>query len=135
MLGLFYFISIFTKLLSTFVSRARESSADAHAALWTQKPCALSHSVAEARDLRKQERRQHEYDGADARLDGRCLSVNPFTDGELDETAGLTAWQRLRRWWQMAGQNHPPVAERLRVPGPDERRFLPETGINNGELL
>jgi Zn-dependent protease with chaperone function len=115
MLVLFYFISIFTKLLCMFVSRARESSADAHAALWTENPCALSTA------LQKLVIFENKNGGnMNMMVLTRGLTplfiVNPFTDEEIDgNAAGLTRMQRLRLWWQRLGQNHPPVLERMRI--------------------
>jgi heat shock protein HtpX len=114
MMGLFYVISIFTKLLSTFVSRARECSADAYAALWTEKPCALSTAL---QKLVIFENRNGGNVNMMVLTRGMLplFIVNPFTDEDLDETTALTRGQRLRRWWQRLGQNHPPVSQRMRT--------------------
>jgi heat shock protein HtpX len=109
---LFYIVSIFAKLITLFVSRARENSADACAAMWTGNPCWLSSA------LQKLVQFEHRNGGnMKMMLLVRGMTplfiVNAFgeDDGQAKPKASFGA--RLRNWWNRAGQHHPPIAERL----------------------
>ncbi|HEY9715989.1 MAG TPA: M48 family metalloprotease [Trichormus sp.] len=113
MLVLFYIISIFTKLLTLFVARSRESAADVYAAQWTKNPCALSSALQKLVLF-------EEINGGNVSLMvltrglTPLLIVNAFgEDSHNDAPRGLLS--RLRSWWQRLGQNHPPVEKRLKV--------------------
>lgn len=112
MLVLFYIVSIFTKMITLFVSRTRESAADAYSALWTQNPCALSTALQKiiVSEL---------LNGSNIRMMlltrglAPILLVNTFADNGTDDEP-VSFKERLRRWWRGLGQNHPPVAVRMR---------------------
>jgi len=114
MLVLFYIVSIFTKLLTLFVGRSRESSADAYAALWTKNPCALSGALQKLVLF-------EEINGGNMSLMvlTRGLTplfiVNTFGEDGLELNPRRSILFRLRQWWQRLGQNHPPVSNRLQV--------------------
>lgn len=111
MLVIFYFVSIFTKLISLFISRSRESAADAYAAQWTQDPCALSTA------LQKLILFEHR-NGGNVKLMvitrglTPILLVNHLTEGP-DEEKPRSISERISRWWKRLGENHPPVMERI----------------------
>jgi Zn-dependent protease with chaperone function len=112
MLTLFYCISFFTKFISLFVSRARESAADVQAIAWTKEPCEL-HSA-----LQKIYRHilSHPSDLRSGILTSGLLGVlivSPFEDPELDGATGGGLLARLRKQWRHLGENHPPVPDRL----------------------
>jgi heat shock protein HtpX len=113
MLVIFYFVSIFTKLLSLFVARSRESAADAYAAEWTTNPCALSTA------LQKLILFEHR-NGGNVKLMvitrglTPILLVNHLAEDGTDESH-LSLGGRIRRWWKRLGENHPPVMERIKT--------------------
>ena len=111
---LFYIVSIFTKLITLFVSRARESSADAYAAQWTGNPCWLSSALQKLVLFERHNGGNMKMMLLISGLNGLFI-VNAFGEDEPEQGAKLTVGARLRRWWQRIGQNHPPVAERLRT--------------------
>jgi heat shock protein HtpX len=114
MLVIFYLVSFFTKFISLFVARARESAADAQAAYWTGKPCALSTALQKivvwvtlhSADLRET---------TVTRGLTPLTIVNTLTEGDPDGSTSGGIGTRLRRWWQRLGENHPPVAERVKT--------------------
>ncbi|HEY9773690.1 MAG TPA: M48 family metalloprotease [Planktothrix sp.] len=114
MLVLFYIISIFTKFITLFVGRTRESAADAYAALWTKNPCALSTALQKLVLFEQQ-------NGGNMRMMvltrglEPLLIVNAFGEDDFspEKHDGSTTGSKMRRWWNRLGQNHPPVAERL----------------------
>src|SRR5262249_35702882 len=105
-------IGFFTKFVSLFVARARESAADALAVKWTGKPCALStalqkivvYALTHSSDLRN----EIITSGMTS-----LLIVSPFDDLEGDSEEEKTSLGRLRRWWRGRGENHPPVEKRM----------------------
>jgi heat shock protein HtpX len=113
MLVLFYIISIFTKLLTLFVARSRESAADVYAARWTKNPCALSSALQKLVLF-------EEINGGNVSLMVLTRGLTPLfivnafgEDSHGEAPQGLLS--RLRAWWQRLGQNHPPVDHRLEV--------------------
>jgi Zn-dependent protease with chaperone function len=110
MLVLFYIISIFTKLITLFVGRTRESSADAYAALWTKNPCALSTALQKLVLFEA-------MNGGNMRMMVLTRGLAPLfivnSFGEDDFRPEKPAGNPLSRWWTRLGQNHPPVVERL----------------------
>ncbi len=114
---LFYIISTFARLVTLFVSRCRESHADALAAEWTGNPCALSTA------LQKIVLWMNFNSGPDVRYNlltsglRPLLFVSSFDDGSGDKDkkgAKIGIFARVRRWWRRLGENHPPVPERLK---------------------
>lgn len=110
---IFFLVSMFSRLVSMFVSRARESHADVLAAHWTGNPCSLSSALQKISnwlsinmiDIRMQ-----------MLLSGLSplLLVSPLDNENGDTENGENSQNsRLRHWWQRLGQNHPPVPERL----------------------
>jgi len=112
MMILFYIVSAGVKLVSLFVTRVRESGADAHAVYWTSNPCALSMALQKivlytekhAADIRG---------GIITRGLTPLLLVNPLDDGSYDGESDKGTLAGFRRWWRSLGENHPPVRERL----------------------
>ncbi len=108
----FYIVNIFSKLITLFVSRCRESHADALAALWTNNPCALSSGLQKIVLWMT-------FNGSDIRMKmimrglTPVLFVSPFDEDPETEKEGVG--QRLRRWWRRLGENHPPIPERLKM--------------------
>lgn len=115
-LAIFYLVNFFAKLIALFVSRARESSADAYSAKWTGNPCALSTAL---QKLVLFENLNGGNVGLGIILRGLTpvLMVNHFSEEgfgeEPDQDTSLV--KRLRRWWRRLGENHPPVMERIRA--------------------
>lgn len=114
MLIIFYVVSAGAKLVSLFVTRVRESGADAHAAYWTGKPCALS--MALQKIVLYTATHQADIRGS---IITRGLTplwfVSPFDDGRFPGGKGQTGGilKAIRRWWHELGENHPPVHKRL----------------------
>ena len=110
MVAVFFIVNVFSKLVTMFVSRSRESHADALAALWTGKPCALSSALQKIVLWMT-------FNGMEIRMKLILQGLSPvlFAGGlEEDpdeEPAGLMG--KLRRWWQQLGENHPPIPKRL----------------------
>jgi len=111
----FYFVSIFARFVSLFVSRCRESHADALAALWTGNPCALSTS------LQKIVLWMTFHSGPDMQTRFLISGLNPIllvSDFDMEfsnEGPKSTKGGALRRWWRRLGENHPPIPERLKM--------------------
>lgn len=111
-LALFYCINYFTKFVSLFVSRARESAADVQAIAWTKEPCELHsalqriyhHILTHPTDLRS---------GILTRGLVGVLFLSPFEDPERDKADGDGFLAKLRKRWRYLGENHPPVPDRL----------------------
>jgi len=114
MLAIFYIVSTMTKFVSLFVTRVRESAADAHACYWTHNPCALSialqkiflHVRKHSSDIRH---------GIITRGLSPLLFVNPLEDDEIDASEGGGVFAAARRWWRGLGENHPPIKQRMAV--------------------
>ncbi len=115
MLVVFYIVSFFTKLIGLFVTRTRESAADAQAALWTGKPCALSSALQKitlfmmihAVDIRH---------NILTRGLTPLLFISSFDEDDRQPDSPLPQRRRpsrLGRWWRGLGQNHPPTAVRM----------------------
>ncbi|MBX3152172.1 M48 family metalloprotease [Candidatus Obscuribacterales bacterium] len=114
---LFYIVSIFAKFVTLFVSRCRESHADALAALWTNNPCALSTS------LQKIVLWMTFHSGPDMKTRFLISGLSPlllvsdfdneFTGDPKKNKGGVFA--SIRRWWKGLGENHPPIPERLKM--------------------
>lgn len=111
MLVIFYFVSVFTKLVTMFVGRSRESAADVLAAQWTGNPCALSMALQKIRHFLDNHR-------PDIRLIVITRGLTPILlvnalDDEDEDAEGGSLMTRLRRWWRRLGENHPPVSHRM----------------------
>lgn len=115
---LFYIVGTFAKLITLFVSRCRESHADALAALWTNNPCALSSA------LQKIVLWMTFHSGPDMKTRFLISGLSPLllvsdfdnefnSEGPKNNRPGVFA--SLRRWWKSLGENHPPVPERLKM--------------------
>lgn len=112
MLVLFYFVSLFTKLITLFVARARENAADTMAAKWTGDPCALSSALQKL--VRFEQRNGGNYA---MMILTRGLTplfiVNQFGEDQGPDQAPHSLLERLQNWWKRSGQPHPPIPERL----------------------
>ncbi len=114
MLAIFYIVSYLTKFVSLFVTRVRESAADAHACYWTGNPCALSmalqkifvHARKHAADIRH---------GIITRGLSPLLFVNSLEDDDMESNERGRFIGAIRRWWKGLGENHPPVKTRMAV--------------------
>jgi heat shock protein HtpX len=114
MLAIFYMVSTFTKFISLFVTRARESAADALAIKWTSNPCALSTALQKIVIYTT----THSSDLRNGIITGGMLSlliVSPFEEHFEDADDGKGIAASIRRWWTRLGENHPPVTDRLAV--------------------
>lgn len=107
---IFAVVSFFVKFVTLFVTRARESGADALAAQWTGNPCALATALRKITDWMNRNR--------------LLLQMRIMMDGmkpmlflglhESDETP-TTIKGKLAKWWQEIGEAHPPVPARIKV--------------------
>lgn len=104
MLMLFFVISTFAKFISLFVSRCRESHADALAALWTNNPCALSSALQKIVLWMT-------VNGLEIRMRMIMRGLTPvlFVSEFDDERSS----RGVAGWWKRLGENHPPIPERL----------------------
>ncbi len=118
MIVIFYIVSTFAKFVSLFVSRCRESHADAMAAQWTGNPCALSSA------LQKIVLWMTLHSGPDMNTQFLISGLSPIllvsnleedfnSEGPKSTKSGVLSG--LRRWWKRLGENHPPIPERLKM--------------------
>lgn len=112
MLVIFYLVGFFTKLVSMFVSRARESGADAYAAQWTGNPCALSTALQKIYLWITTHRNDIRLRMLTRGL-APILFVSMLDEEGAEGNGGLLS--RLRQWWRSLGENHPPVPERMKM--------------------
>lgn len=112
MLIVFFVASFLAKLVTLFVSRSRESHADALAVSWTKNPCALSSSLQKITLWMS----MNNFDFRIQMLMGGLapmLFVSLHDDEFMNDDDSFSS--RLRRWWQRVGQQHPPIPDRLKV--------------------
>ena len=113
--GIFFLASFFARLITLFVSRSRESHADALAVSWTDDPCSLSTALQKITMWMSMNifeiRIQMLMGGLGPML---FVSLNDdedfFAPPQETSIAG-----RLRQWWQRVGQQHPPIPDRLKA--------------------
>lgn len=115
-MAVFFIAGFFARLVTLFVSRSRESHADALAVAWTQDPCALSSALQKITlwmSMNIFEIRIHMLMSGLAPM----LFVSLHDDEDLFaslEGDNQSSGGRLRQWWQRIGQQHPPIPERLK---------------------
>lgn len=113
--AIFFIASFFARLITLFVSRSRESHADALAISWTKDPCALSTALQKITlwmNMNIFEIRIQMLMGGLSPM----LFVGLNDDEDLfNMTSADGVASRLRRWWQRVGQQHPPIPDRLKT--------------------
>jgi len=108
----FYLVSCLVRMILLFVTRARESAADAQAAYWTGNPCALSTALQKIVNHMQ----RHDIDMRHFIIIAGLTPVffaSPLLpiDDESQKADGF--FFRLRRWWRRLGDRHPPVKKRI----------------------
>lgn len=112
---LFIIANFFAKLITLFISRSRESHADAMAVQWTGNPCAMSTALQKISLWMSMNVVEIRINMLMSGLTP-MLCVNMFDDDGLwkgEEESGFRA--ALYRWWQRVGQQHPPVEDRIKL--------------------
>jgi heat shock protein HtpX len=108
-LVVFIVVNFFAKFVTFFVSRSRESAADALACKWTGNPCALVTSLLKIDDW---------MDSHTVVIPLRIImgGLTPMLflnlHNEVPESPESLKG-KLKIWWEEIGENHPPVPERI----------------------
>jgi heat shock protein HtpX len=111
---LYYIIGAVMKLVTLFVTRARESAADAYSALWTGNPCAMSSALQKLVSFEHNNRNDIMLMVLTRGLSPAFI-VSPFGEDETEDGGNPSLSKRLSRWWRRLGLMHPPVPERLKM--------------------
>lgn len=115
-LVVFYFVSIFAKLVTLFVSRSRESAADVLASQWTKDPCALATALQKIVDWMNRNKALIQFKillgGMDQLL---FVSLKEGEEGLEDDHEPKDAISRFKKWVSHLGDNHPPVEDRVKL--------------------
>lgn len=109
-MAVFAVVSFFAKFITLFVTRARESGADALAAQWTGNPCALATALRKITDWMNRNRLLLQMR---IMMDGmKPLLMVSLTENDEQPT---TLKGKLAKWWKELGEAHPPVPARIEV--------------------
>ena len=112
--AIFFMANFLAKLLTLFVSRAREANADALAVTWTQDPCALSSALQKITMWMSMNIFEIRIKMLLSGL-SPVLFIGLYDDEDIEgEIQDNSLSARFRRWWQRIGHQHPPIPERLR---------------------
>lgn len=109
-MAIFAVVSFFAKFITLFITRARESGADALAAQWTGNPCALATALRKITDWMNRNQLLLQMrimmDGTKPML---FLSFNE------NEDKPTTLGGKFSKWMRELGEAHPPVPARIEV--------------------
>ncbi|CAN5558526.1 zinc metalloprotease HtpX [soil metagenome] len=106
----FAVVSFFTKFVTFFVSRSRESAADALAAQWTGNPCALATALQKINDWVSRNRLLLQL----KIMMGGLAPMLFFGLHEDEDHDPQTVGGKIGRWWREIGENHPPIPTRIK---------------------
>lgn len=106
----FAVVSFFTKFVTFFVSRSRESAADALAAQWTGNPCALATALQKINDWVNRNRLLLQL----KIMMGGLAPMLFFGLHEDEDHDPKTVSGKIGRWWREIGENHPPIPTRIK---------------------
>lgn len=106
----FAVVSFFTKFVTFFVSRSRESAADALAAQWTGNPCALATALQKINDWVNRNRLLLQL----KIMMGGLAPMLFFGLHEDEDHEPKTVSGKISRWWREIGENHPPIPTRIK---------------------
>lgn len=107
---IFAAVSFFTKFVTFFISRSRESAADALAAQWTGNACALATALQKINDWVN---RNRVYLKLKMMMGGLApMLFFGLHEGEDHDSKSFTS--RVSRWWKEIGENHPPIPVRIK---------------------
>jgi len=103
--------SFFLKLVTLFVIRAGESTADSLAAKWTGKPYALITALQKLEDYERQAEMIMNVEGPADKLAGPSNQNSPNEKKEQPDSF----LSKLRQWWHEIGKEHPSTDSRIKA--------------------